>query len=134
LRDIAERKATPGTQETKAMIAPGMESQFWSAINKFANFLKHADKDPDEIIEIDEAVNDGILMLAVHVWLDLGHQQTPEMQALWVLFGAIHPELIRSDAPAHFTKFMQNQAWLRTASRHEQMSFGKQLLAMARAA
>ena len=40
-------------------IKPGMEAQFWKAVNRPANFLKHADKDPNDILDdVQEELND----------------------------------------------------------------------------
>ena len=38
-------------------IAPGHERDFWNAMNASANFIKHADKDPEGIHELDDEAN-----------------------------------------------------------------------------
>lgn len=84
LMDIAERKGDIDAHvRFKDLIRPGMEKGFWRYMNKAANFLKHADKDPDSILsDFNEEANDWILFMACNYYRDLGNTPTPEMNAL----------------------------------------------------
>jgi hypothetical protein len=53
LRDLCEKRDTVRHKALKALIRPGMEREFWRGMNSAANFFKHADRDPDEILEVD---------------------------------------------------------------------------------
>lgn len=65
IRDLCEQRGNVESYEQfKDRIAPGQEKEFWGAINKSANFLKHADKDADKIHEINEEENDFVVYTA----------------------------------------------------------------------
>ena len=51
VRDLAHAGDKGGTQRMfKNLFKPGMEGKFWKGINRAANFLKHADDDPDDAL------------------------------------------------------------------------------------
>lgn len=60
LRDICEKRDDTVTHKIfKAIIRPGMEKKFWRMMSAPANFLKHANRDPNAILDnIDEEAND----------------------------------------------------------------------------
>jgi len=104
-------------------------------MQSFANFLRHANKDPDAIIDnIQEELNDAILLLASLYYQDLGYQFTSEMLALISWYSAIHPDLIRDDVPKNFrTQFEAAKGFLIGKSRQQQLAEGKEALNKARA-
>ncbi len=135
LRDLADKKSDSYMKKiTKAMIKPGMESKFWRQWNTSTNFLKHADNDPEEMLEeIDEEANEGILFMASLYYQDLVYQLTPEMITLVGWYTAMHPEFLREDASAAFTEAaLHSGTCLRNKSRSEQLAIGSQLLKLAR--
>jgi len=135
LRDLAGKKTDSYMKKiTQAMIKPGMESKFWRQWNTSINFLKHADKDPNSMLEnVDEEVNEGILFIASLYYQDLGHRLTPEMITLVGWYTAMHPEFLREDASATFTQAaLQSGTCLIDKSRAEQLAIGSQLLQLAR--
>lgn len=135
LRDIAAKRSDSYMHDiTNLMVKPGMEKEFWRQWHAPANFLKHADKDPDAILEnIDEEANEGTLCMASLFYQDLGHQFTPEMSTLVGWYMAIHPEFIRDDAPPLYKKLaVQSGAFLRKKSRPEQLAHGLWLLQLAK--
>jgi len=134
LRDIAEKQNSNICKFTQSFIKPGMEGKFWGSLQTFANFLKHANKDPDDIIDnIQEEVNDSILLLASLYYQDLGYQLTPEMLALSAWYIAIHPGSISDDFSKKFqTQFRALPAALIDKSRQEQVAEGKEALNVAR--
>ena len=134
LRDLADKQNSNIKKVAQSFIRPGMEGKFWGSMQSFANFLKHANKDPDGIIEnIQEEVNDAILFLASLYYQDLGYQFTPEMLAVYGWYSAIHPDLIREDAPKNFKKQIEAvKGFLIGKSRQEQLAEGKEVLEIAR--
>ena len=48
LRDLA--KSCGLKYSLDSMIRPGMEKRFWGQLNNTANFLKHADLDPNGVL------------------------------------------------------------------------------------
>lgn len=111
------------------MLKPGMEKEFWKAIHAPANFLKHADKDADGMLDnVEEEINEHILFIDGLFYQDIGNKLTPEMQILQAWYIAIHPEYIRDDAPGSYKEhFLQHGSFLRTKSRQEQLEMGSQL-------
>ena len=70
LRDLSNKRNSNMNKIAQLFIKPGMEGKFWGTLQSFANFLKHADEDPDSIIDnIQEEVNDAILFLATLYYL-----------------------------------------------------------------
>jgi len=135
LRDIAEKHNCNISKIIQLLIRPGMEGKFWGSIQTFANFLKHADTDPDGIIDnIQEEVNDSILLLAAFYYRDLGYQFTPEMLALTGWYTAIHPDFISDAAPKDFKAQINavRVTFLTGKSRREQLAEGKEALNIAR--
>jgi hypothetical protein len=131
LRDLCEQKQTPNHLALTAMIRPGKEKEFHAAMNRAANFFKHADKDADEVLDgIDEKVNDSVLMMALMQYQDLGLALTAEMHALHHWYAAKHPDgFVNSAAPPQYLTAMATLN-LPAASRPDQLQMGKQLLQM----
>ena len=134
LRDLADKQNSNMNKVAQSFIKPGMEGKFWGTMQSFANFLKHADKDPDGIIDnIQEEVNDAILLLATLYYQDLGYQFTPEMLALNGWFSVIHPDLISNDASNNIQKQLDAvKVYLIGKPRNEQLAQGKEVLNIAR--
>ena len=138
LCDLASKRDASNMEKAiNSMIKPGKEAAFWGAMNSFSNFLKHADRDPDEIhYGVDEEVNDVTLLVASLYYQDLGHQLTPEMLALVGWFAALHPEFLIDNENAHPSFRAAAEAAghsIRTLPRREQLAVGlKKLLPLAR--
>jgi methylphosphotriester-DNA--protein-cysteine methyltransferase len=61
------------------------EKRYWNARHKTANFLKHAERDSDDVLVEDAVDNANLLMLALGAYLDLLHRQLlPEGLVLWL--------------------------------------------------
>lgn len=104
VRDLCEKRGdAKRLQQLKDHIVPGKEKQFWGAMNRAANFFKHADEDADETFEgIDERANDLLLFFAIAWYVDLGHSPTREMGALIAFIAANYPGLVKAAAPRAF--------------------------------
>lgn len=63
LRDLAKGRGLKHTLDS--MIRPGMEKSFWGEFNNAANFLKHADRDPDDALKsFSDGANEKLLVVA----------------------------------------------------------------------
>lgn len=135
LRDLAHGGERGEMQRIfKDMIKPGMEGEFWKGVNRAANFFKHADEDPDGILEdIQEELNDSMLMLACMYYQDLGHQLTPTMIALVSWYSVMHPEFLLGDVPVKKIIPKELTDSLRSGSRAEQLKMGRLALEHAKA-
>ena len=131
LKDLADKKASCDMHEAlKAILKQGMEKEFWAAFNKPANFLKHADIDPDEIYaDFKETYNDFIIFMACAYYQELGNELTYEMELFWKWMIAMRPEVIKDDEPVKALMLTPQMAQLRQQPRSEQLEFGQFLLA-----
>ncbi len=135
LRDLsAKSEDNYFNKMLKNMLNPSLEREFWRIINRPANFLKHADKDPNGIIDnVEEEVNEGILVISCLLYQDLGNHLTPEMVTLISWFFAIHPDFIKHTASGNLKQlFKTDLSYLRELPRHEQLKMGHQLIDLAR--
>jgi hypothetical protein len=57
-------------------------SLFWNKFNYPANFLKHADQDPNDMLDLSSIKNDEILMRAAGLLVQITNRPTPEMASL----------------------------------------------------
>lgn len=113
----------------QGMIKPEMQKEVWRQINRAANFLKHADQDPSDILEgVQEEINDSMLFMACIYYQDLGYQLTPTMAALVSWFSVMHPEVILDAAPLKKIIPKELTGSLRSSSRAEQLETGRFVL------
>ncbi len=136
LRDLHEKNETIKEsihKSIKAIIRPDMEKEFWSAFQGFSNFLKHADRDPDEISgDIDEQVNDLMLWLCCNYFRDLGYQYTPEMASLVTWYMVLHPNYWNDNMSINDKRlFSDIRITLTGKSRQEQLKEGMLVLEVA---
>lgn len=101
LYDVSEQKGGVFHLRLDDWIAPEKEKEFWGQhFNKWFNFSKHGDKDPDGIIELfDEKMNDTLLMYCCMGWRDHGQKYSRVMNVFWRWFVIAHPNLIKDDYP-----------------------------------
>jgi hypothetical protein len=121
-------------QVTKGLIKEGREREFWSLLQKPANFLKHADRDPHSILDdFDEEANDAVLFLASVYYQSIGELLTPEMTTLIEWFLALHPDFLKDDADLSFRGLIyQASRTLTDMSRKEQLAKGQEILELIR--
>ena len=93
LRDLAKTKRVEGYLES--IIRPGKESEFWGKFSSFANFCKHADRDPYAISRsFREKANDHLLFVSATYYQLLRHQETEDMMILVAWHYMLHPDVI----------------------------------------
>ena len=130
LRDIAKNKKSSLYEKIEFMIKPEMMGEFWKLIQKYANFIKHADKDPEgSINNFNEEINDSILFLASLYYQDVGCKLTPEMLTITVWYSALHPDFIIENTSSEYKSQVDVvKKTLIGKSRKEQLNIGKQAL------
>jgi hypothetical protein len=97
LKDLSERrKGQSGFLDNiKAMIRPGMEKRFWNGINRAANFFKHADRDPGDVLQgVADEANDYTLLLNCYLYRDLTSTMTVEMKSFDAWFTVCYPDIL----------------------------------------
>jgi hypothetical protein len=133
LKNLAEKRTDLVFHEKLIkIIRPGTEKEFWQNIQRPANYLKHADRDPDAILDGGEDEDiDWTLFLACMYYKDLGYQLTPEMSALTSWHVAIHKDILLEDDKITFE--VEDIGKLLTGkSRPEQLKQGKEFVRLFR--
>ena len=67
------------------------EKHFRPYWNRPANFLKHADRDPGEVLDQDSLQTDTLLLVSCATCMKLGLEHTPEMNAFCRWHRAVYP-------------------------------------------
>jgi hypothetical protein len=120
--------------ETRAHI-PGGKKLRKDYINQpYRNFMKHADRDPDSILEGFGDINcDPILMLAVEDYMRLAGQSPVEFQVYQLWYLAVNPLKV---AESHIDRVMEGVDRLfpgiGNVSRYQQKIMGREALARAK--
>ena len=135
LRDIGKAKNSEIHQYLAAVIKPEMQGEFWKVFSRAANFFKHANSDPDAILEdVQEEVNDVLILFACLLYRDIESNWTPQMVAFVAWYIVIHPGVLDylQDDPV-LRQIVQNEemSMIRGKSRDEQLSEGKMVLERA---
>jgi hypothetical protein len=93
IRQIAEQLPIDANTKYKDLIAsvsPDSAKIFWLRRNKVSNFLKHADRDPDSNIALEEVDNLHLLIQALCSYVDLVSDDLgAEGLVLWMYFCAV---------------------------------------------
>ena len=58
------------------------QKDFWKKFNEPANFLKHADTDPKDALDLSKIKNFELLMRAAGILISITNRPTPEIEAL----------------------------------------------------
>lgn len=141
--DLAEkRNVTPYTESIGQAIATLYRQRFGEAIpndklqhwvarfeekhfrpfwNRPANFLKHADRDPGEVLDQDSLETDTLLLVSCATYMELGLEYTPEMNAFCRWHCAIYP---REDGD----EIKTDSGYVHDLSRVHQLEFGDFML------
>ena len=129
LRDLGKAKKSEISQYLTHIIKPGMEGRFWKVFSSAANFFKHADSDPDGILEnVQEEINDVFILFACFLYRDIEAHWTPQMVAFVAWYIAIHPEVLdylQDDPVMRQIVQSQEMCTVRNKSRDEQLDEGK---------
>ena len=131
LKDLAEKQDSEIMDMFNLCIRPEMRKKFWREIfNRGANFFKHADRDPDQVLKnVDETVNDHLIFWGCLLYQDILHRDpfqtyTNEMGAFIVWYKAMYPDFVRDDLPwSHLVR--KSFVGISGLSRPEQLAQGQ---------
>jgi hypothetical protein len=105
IRDICEQRGDIESYlRFTDWIAEGHEKDFWNAMNASANFIKHADKDANDIHELDDEVSDFMIAFAAKWYRDLGNSPSVEMRTFVGWWMLQQPEAFKPEIWAQFEK------------------------------
>jgi hypothetical protein len=129
VRDLGKAKSGEISQHLTGIIKPGMEGMFWKVFSRAANFFKHADNDPDGVLEnVQEEINDVLILFACFFYRDIESHWTPQMAGFVAWYILFHPEILDylQDDPV-MRQIVQSQeiCTLRNKSRDERLCEGK---------
>ena len=136
LRDLADKRGNVEIRKTEvAFIEPGTEKEYYAALADVANFLKHADKDPDGVLApIEEKRNDSDITSCTFYLLALGSALSAERLAFLQWCSIIYPAFFKDTAPFQRIASYDQFANLADASRGQQLSAGEDILLSLRRA
>ncbi len=137
LRALAEKRGSVKAHQAIAdRIRPGMAGEFWGYINRASNFLKHADRDPDALLEdVSAEINDSAIFFAIVYYADLSassESRTMNIFSAWYL--CLHPTLMTDDFRAQVLSRIPQQELerMRESPRNVQLAAGLGLIKNAR--
>lgn len=95
VRDLAKNGGVPMTSilHDHPNVPEGQKRAWINAINRPANFMKHADKDPDETLEFSEAEAETLILDASIVLTQLTGQLPSAVLTFLGWFAVKHPEM-----------------------------------------
>ena len=126
IRDMADRlpiTASSKFEDIVASVSPDVAQDFWRKRNAVANFLKHADRDAEPSISLEDVDNLQLLMQALSAYLDLTNDLVNEGFVLWVYFNAVTG--MKESMPKEFRKYASD---LEELDPDEQIRFCSKLL------
>jgi hypothetical protein len=135
IRDLCSRANTSTWQKFDEVFIPGKQREAWGAFSRAANFFKHADRDPDDILEgVQEEVNDYLIFLSLALHEDLG-QRTIRMRThmAWMMLfypDAFDMDLITKPHP-DILKAAYSPSELTAMTRQQKLSDGLHMLDLA---
>ncbi len=98
LRDIGGHRGVEAPLRDSEIIRPERKTEWISALNRAANFFKHADKDPDGTLEFRTDVVPLTILEAADMLGRVAHRWVPETLVFFSWFVRKHPDLLRPDA------------------------------------
>jgi hypothetical protein len=95
LSDLVEHKKPGGSWRSKMVEDCGLpKGEALRVLNGASNFLKHADRDPEELLEFEEEETDHLIFFATLECGELGHKSSTAMQAFQIWYLAVYPDYI----------------------------------------
>ncbi len=131
--DLVEHKHPDGSWRSHVIQDSGLSKKdALAALNSAQNFLKHADRDPNAELSLDEEENDHVIFVATLECCELGGPLTSFMQAFQVWYLASYPEKLGTETE-HVRKSMGALPGLEKLSRVQRLSNGLAFLESVRA-
>lgn len=128
------RRIASMSAQARTYVAPGKDLKKDYINSPFRNFFKHADRDPEAVLEqFEESALDGVLFLAVEDYIRLCGRSPVEFQVFQLWYLVCHPEKVANErlkevldpAAAMFPEIAK-------LSRYQQIASGQRALAHAR--
>jgi hypothetical protein len=134
VRDLAEQNGEARLWlQIKALFRPGMESVFWKKHVATANFLKHADRDPDATLpSVTAERNETDLVFACALFSDVGKEWPFEMSMhSWIYYTANPEALDQKSMPRDLTRqFAEIVNSFNVDTMSERLQLGRDVLAL----
>jgi hypothetical protein len=129
LADLVENKS-PGTSWRSHILEDSGLSRRGAieVLNSAQNFLKHADRDPEAELELDEEESDHLMFVATLECGSLGYPLSLDMQAFQIWYLAMYPDKIGSETEP-VQKSRLAFADLESLSRSEKLARGAEFSA-----
>ena len=128
LVDIAEVQKKGSSWRTKLIEDSGLsEKDALRTLNTAQNYLKHADKDPHELLSFDEEENDHLIFMASIECGIIGHSLSFSIQAFQIWYHALYHEMFGHDTQ-HVRTAKEVFPDLSKTERRSQLILGKQFL------
>jgi hypothetical protein len=138
VRDLCDvRSDILSYERMRDWIKPGHEAAFWRAINRTGSFLKHADRDPHAIHEMEEGETDFAVIFASKLYHDLGFRPSQEMNVFATWFALCNPNSVTARTLEIFEShgvsgpFIGARALLEKLPRAARLAAGNELLKQA---
>lgn len=135
VRDICEKRGDIESYLSFTdWIADGHERDFWNRFNASANFIKHADKDPDSIHEFNDEESDFLIMFTAKWFRDLGNSVSKEMRIFAAWWGIQNSEIYNKEIMSKFAnpdmvqKMKAMQDAMKPLSRADRLKAGMMML------
>ena len=100
LSDVAKAKGDAGLLKSGEYIREGYQKQWFQSLSEAQNFFKHADKDPDAVLDFKPAVTPFFLLDAALLEARISGKSCPAGKAYLLWFYIANPEVL-IDGPAN---------------------------------
>jgi hypothetical protein len=114
-------------ESLKGVIVPGREKEVLRLMSEAENFFKHADRDPEGVIDFSPESNESVLWESSMKYGELTGEKTAPMTAMNVWFQLRHPDIFTYEKWKK-EKLVEAQLWIKSLSRSQ---FYKEMLGVA---
>lgn len=133
LKDVAKHRGETRVIDVGNAFTVGNEKDFWKRFNRTGNFFKHADHDPNGVLEDGpEEENEALISLAVEIYGNLGCLASPEIHAFQMWWRCIHFQGIDDITEPFISWLAHNAPRLHTDVRSELLALGNELLMLSK--
>ena len=127
LRDLGRHRGIPSPIRDSDLIRDERRAEFIQILNRAPNFFKHADRDPEEILDFHPDAIPFEIFEAVIMFWQLEHRWPAEMGVFWTWTTMKYPQLVKPGAMAEAASRATDAgidpndfAFIREAIRHMQ--------------
>jgi hypothetical protein len=130
LRDLAQQRGSSVWDIVNAHIPIENRAYVWRQLNKAANFFKHADRDPNDLLEgINPLVNDHLIYLNCLLFLELERRMTHSVSIFVIWHIGAYPDLFRAERTPIFANIKREiVSVFEDVPRPEQLALARAML------